>query len=246
MRVPAPADHSFPFTPRSTVADFQDAIDVEIYEGERPMCEGNNHLGHFVIRGIERAKRGEPQIEVTLDIDTNGVLNVSAMDLTTKVRADITIANALGHLQPEDIERMQQDAIRMSAEDAERAAVVEARMAVEQAVYQCKDMAGQRNSERLKKVAEDVTEWLQDGPGSLEDAALASFAAKRAEIEKAMAVREAPVVEDEVTAFLRAKVSSDPRVRPRPAPRASPPPTLPDPFSLSQAAKQARAKKANA
>lgn len=97
----------------------------------------------------------------------------------------------------------------MAAEDAERAAVVEARMGVEQVIYYVKEAAAQKNSDRLKEVADKAQEWLQDGPGSMEDATKALFDDKKKELDKALAVKEAAGGdEDQVAAFLRAKAKA--------------------------------------
>jgi L1 cell adhesion molecule like protein len=75
----------------TTTDDWQDSVDVDVYEGERPTTKDNNHLGHFTISGIERAKRRVPQIDVTFDLDSNGILTVTAQDQTTKAKANIQI-----------------------------------------------------------------------------------------------------------------------------------------------------------
>ena len=78
----------------STEEDYQEEIEVKVFEGERARTDGNNLLGTFMISGIERAKRGEPKVDVTFDLDANGILNVSAVDATTGSRAQTTIANS--------------------------------------------------------------------------------------------------------------------------------------------------------
>ncbi|KAL3670711.1 hypothetical protein V7S43_003899 [Phytophthora oleae] len=77
----------------TTEEDYQTSVDVCIYEGERVCVESNNKLGEFNISGLERAKRGEPQVEVTFEIDANGILNVSARDKKTGAKAETTISN---------------------------------------------------------------------------------------------------------------------------------------------------------
>ena len=77
----------------TTEEDFQDAIDVCIYEGERSCTDGNNLLGEFKVTDIQRAKRGEPKIDVTFDLDANGILTVTAYDQTTRSKNHIVIAN---------------------------------------------------------------------------------------------------------------------------------------------------------
>jgi L1 cell adhesion molecule like protein len=89
----------------TTDEDFQDAVDVCVYEGERGVTDGNNLLGEFTITGIERAKRGVPKIDVTFELDANGMLNVTAVDVNTRARANITITNSKGHLSSEEIDK---------------------------------------------------------------------------------------------------------------------------------------------
>ncbi len=178
---PIPARKTKTFT---TTEDYQDAVDVDVYEGERAVTEGNNHLGHFVIRGIERAKRGVPQVDVTFDIDANGILNVSACDQTTKAVGNVTISNSVGHLSAEQIEKMVEDADKLKAEDAEKLKKIEARNELETAIYRAKEAAGVRDNARLQAVAEEVQSWL-DG-ADLATTAASKFKAKTGEVERAV------------------------------------------------------------
>ena len=90
---------------------------IQVFEGERAMTKDNNLLGKFELTGIPPAPRGVPQIEVTFDIDANGILNVSAMDKSTGKENKITITNDKGRLSKEDIEKMVNDADKYKAED---------------------------------------------------------------------------------------------------------------------------------
>jgi molecular chaperone DnaK len=88
----------------TTAANFQTSVDIHVLQGERPMAKQNKELGHFKLDGIRRAPRGVPQIEVTFAIDANGIVNVSAKDLTTGTQQQITITGS-SNMSPEDIER---------------------------------------------------------------------------------------------------------------------------------------------
>ena len=93
----------------STAADNQPAVDIMVYQGERPMAHDNKLLGHFQLNGIKPARRGEPRIEVTFSIDVNGIVKVSAKDLDTQKEQNITISGSNG-LSKEDIDRMVREA----------------------------------------------------------------------------------------------------------------------------------------
>jgi heat shock 70kDa protein 1/2/6/8 len=111
----------------STDEDFQTGIEVRVFEGERSTTDGNNLLGQFEISGIERARRGEPKIEVTFQLDADGILRVSARDTRTGANASTTITNAKGRHSQEEVERMVADAERMRRIDEERVAAAELR-----------------------------------------------------------------------------------------------------------------------
>merc|ERR1719342_596129 len=101
----------------STAADNQNTVTIQVYEGERPMTKDNHQLGKFDLTGIPPAPRGVPQIEVTFEIDANGILVVSAEDKGTGSKEKITITNDQNRLTPEDIEQMIQDAEKFADED---------------------------------------------------------------------------------------------------------------------------------
>ena len=119
----------------STAADNQPAVDINVLQGERPMSKDNKQLGLFKLDGIAPAKRGTPQIEVTFDIDVNGIVNVSAMDKGTNKKQSITIQNNSG-LTEEEIEQMVRDAEENATEDARLKEEAELKNQAEQFIHQ--------------------------------------------------------------------------------------------------------------
>ena len=111
---PVPCKKKSEFT---TVYDYQDEIDVRIFEGERSNCDGNHLLGEFQITGVERAKKGEPKIDVQFEVNTNGLLTVTARDRETGANAEVKLQHDRGRLSPEEIQRMCAEAEAMRAED---------------------------------------------------------------------------------------------------------------------------------
>jgi molecular chaperone DnaK len=119
----------------STAEDSQSAVDVKVFQGERPMAADNTLLGQFRLEGIPPAPRGLPQIEVTFDIDANGIINVTAKDKATGKEQKISIT-ANTNLNKNDIERMVQEAQAHAADDAKRKELVDARNQADQVIYQ--------------------------------------------------------------------------------------------------------------
>jgi molecular chaperone DnaK len=141
----------------STAADNQTSTEIHIVQGERPMAHDNKSLGKFVLDGIPPAPRGMPQIEVTFDVDSNGVLNVTAKDKSTGKEQSIRIEANSG-LSEDDIERMKREADEHAAEDAKKKELIDVRNNAEQMVY----TAEKAMRDHEKDIPEDVKTEIQD------------------------------------------------------------------------------------
>ncbi len=142
----------------STAADNQPQVEIHVLQGEREMADDNKSLGKFVLDGIAPAPRGVPQIEVTFNIDANGLLNVTAKDKGTGKEQSITIQES-GNMSKEDIEKAQKDAEAHADEDKKKREVIEAKNTLENAIYQAKKMPDEykdKISDDDKKVIEDA------------------------------------------------------------------------------------------
>src|SRR6516162_2842492 len=132
----------------STAADNQDSVEVHVLQGERPMARDNRTLGKFHLTGIPVAPRGVPKIEVTFDIDANGILNVTAKDMATGKDQKITITSSSG-LSKEEVERMAKEADAHSAEDKAKREEIEARNQLDSMIYNLEKMIGE-NRDKLQ------------------------------------------------------------------------------------------------
>jgi molecular chaperone DnaK len=141
----------------STAADNQTDVTIHIVQGERPMVADNKSLGQFNLGGIAPAPRGVPQIEVTFDIDANGILNVSAKDKATGKSSSIKITASSG-LSKEEVERMQKEAELHKAEDEKKKEAVEAKNIAEQMIY----TADKSLKDFKDKIPADVTKTIED------------------------------------------------------------------------------------
>ena len=161
----------------STAADNQNSVEIHVLQGERDMAEGNKSLGRFVLDGIPPAPRGIPQIEVTFNIDANGILNVSAKDKGTGKEQSITIKES-GSLSKDEIEKAAKDAEAHAEEDKKKRETVEVKNQLDNAVYQAEKM----KTEYKDKLSEEDSKTLQE---AIDEAKTHLEATDKDELEKA-------------------------------------------------------------
>jgi chaperone protein DnaK len=174
----------------STAADNQETVTIKVFEGERPMTKDNHLLGSFDLTGIPPAARGVPQIEVSFQVDANGILQVSAKDKGTAKENSITITNNDNRLTPEEIDAMLKEAEKFAEEDKLVKERTEAKNGLENYAYSLKKQLGDNeqlgekvsedDKEAILKVVEEKIEWLSEN----DDASAEEFNQAKKEIEE--------------------------------------------------------------
>ncbi|HTX16866.1 MAG TPA: molecular chaperone DnaK [Candidatus Baltobacteraceae bacterium] len=155
----------------STAADNQTSVEIHVLQGERPVASGNRSLGKFHLMGIPPAPRGMPQVEVTFDIDANGILNVSAKDMATNKEQKITITASTG-LSKDEAERMKKEAESHASEDKDRLAEVESRNRLDNLVYQTEKLIKENRDKLAEADVKAAEEAVEEGKRAVNEGGL--------------------------------------------------------------------------